>query len=186
MQSDMSEVCDVAVVGAGPVGLLTALGLAQAGRSVTVIDAEPGINDSPRAAVYFPTTLKILDRLGLLEDTLAISFLSKSFAFHLLASGEVARIADTFPPDSPYPYNAHFGQHLLAQLVLKHFNALSRTTMRWSTRLVGLTQPGQCEGEVRRQTQGVRMIRAEHMSRPVEGVPAQAACGVMLAEPCHR
>ena len=142
MQSDQSEVRDVVVVGAGPVGLLTALGLAQAGRSVTVIEAEPGINDSPRAAVYFPTTIKILDRLGLLEDTLAISFLSKSFAFHLLASGEVARIADTFPPDSPYPYNAHFGQHLLAQLVLKHFSALPATEMRWSTRLVGLAQDG--------------------------------------------
>ncbi len=117
----MAEVRDVVVVGAGPVGLLTALGLAKAGASVTVIEAEPRINDSPRAAIYFPTTLKILDRLGLLDDTLEIAYLSKSFCFHLLATREVARIVDTFPPDSPYPYNAHFGQHLLAQLVLKHF-----------------------------------------------------------------
>ena len=138
----MSEACDVVVVGAGPVGLLTALGLAQSGWSITVIEAEPGINDSPRAAVYFPTTLKILARLGLLEDALAISYLSKSFAFRLLATGEAVRVADTFPPDSPYPYTAHFGQHLLAQLVLKHFSVLPGTTMRWSTRLVGLSQDG--------------------------------------------
>ena len=63
----MAEVRDVVVVGAGPVGLVTALGLAKAGVSVTVIEAEPRINDSPRAAVYFPTTLKILDHLGILE-----------------------------------------------------------------------------------------------------------------------
>ena len=136
----MADVRDVVVVGAGPVGLLTALGLAKAGASVTVIEAEPRINDSPRAAIYFPTTLKILDRLGLLEDTLAIAYLSKSFCFHLLATREVARVADTFPPDSPYPYNAHFGQHVLAQLVLKHFSAIAGTEMRWSTRLVALTQ----------------------------------------------
>jgi 2-polyprenyl-6-methoxyphenol hydroxylase-like FAD-dependent oxidoreductase len=92
--------------------------------------------------VYFPTTIRILDRLGLLEDTLAIAYLSKSFSFHLLASREVAHIADTFPPDSPYPYNAHFGQHLLAQLVLKHFSALPGTAMLWNTRLVGLSQDG--------------------------------------------
>jgi 2-polyprenyl-6-methoxyphenol hydroxylase-like FAD-dependent oxidoreductase len=136
----MTSGIDVVVVGAGPVGLLTALGLAQAGVSVTVIEAEPGINDSPRAAVYFPTTIKILDRLGLLEDTCAIAYLSESFCFHLLATGEVARIANTFPPGSPYPYNAHPGQHLLAQLLLTHFSALSDAVMRWRTRLVGLEQ----------------------------------------------
>ena len=136
----MAEVRDVVVVGAGPVGLLTALGLAKAGASVTVIEAEPRINDSPRAAVYFPTTLKILDRLGILEDALEISYLSKSFCFHLLATREVARILDTFPPDSPYPYNAHFGQHLLAQLVLKHFSKLPGAEMRWNTRAVALAQ----------------------------------------------
>jgi 2-polyprenyl-6-methoxyphenol hydroxylase-like FAD-dependent oxidoreductase len=136
----MAEVRDVVVVGAGPVGLVTALGLAKAGASVTVIEAELRINDSPRAAVYFPTTLKILDRLGILPDVLDISYLSKSFCFHLLATREVARIADTFPPDSPYPYNAHFGQHLLAQLVLKHFSKLPGAEMRWNNRLVALAQ----------------------------------------------
>ncbi len=131
---------DVVVVGAGPVGLLTALGLAQQGLSVTVIDAAPGINDSPRAAVYFPTTIKILDRLGMLQETCAIAYPSESFCFHLLATREVARIANTFPPDSPYPFNLHLGQHLLAQLVLKHFSALPNALMRWRTRLVGLGQ----------------------------------------------
>jgi 2-polyprenyl-6-methoxyphenol hydroxylase-like FAD-dependent oxidoreductase len=136
----MANRIDVVVVGAGPVGLLTALGLAQQGLSVTVIDAESGINDSPRAAVYFPTTIKILDRLGLLPDTLAIAYLSESFCFHLLATREVARIANTFPPNSPYPYNVHLGQHTLAQLVLKHFSALPNAVMRWRARLVELRQ----------------------------------------------
>ena len=43
---------DVIVVGAGPVGMLTALALVQGGASVTVLEKEPGIVESPRAAVY--------------------------------------------------------------------------------------------------------------------------------------
>lgn len=41
----------VIVVGAGPVGLFTALILAQNGIKVTVIEADEGISRSPRAAV---------------------------------------------------------------------------------------------------------------------------------------
>jgi len=136
----MTKQIDVVVVGAGPVGLLTALGLAQRGLAVTVIETEPRISDAPRAAVYFPTTIKTLDRLGLLEDTRAIAYLSQSFCFHLLATHQAARIANTFPPDSPYPYNAHLGQHLLAGLVLEHYNKLPGAAMRWRTRLIGLRQ----------------------------------------------
>lgn len=41
----------VIVIGAGPVGLFTALLLAQNGIKVTVIEADEGISRSPRAAV---------------------------------------------------------------------------------------------------------------------------------------
>jgi 2-polyprenyl-6-methoxyphenol hydroxylase-like FAD-dependent oxidoreductase len=44
---------DVIVIGGGPVGFINALGLAQAGVRVSVIEAEPRIIRSPRAAVYF-------------------------------------------------------------------------------------------------------------------------------------
>ncbi len=156
----MSSRNDVVVVGAGPVGLLTALGLAQAGLAVTVIDAEPQIIDSPRAAVYFPTTIRILDRLGLLADTLAIAYLSESFCFHLLAAREVARIASTFPPDSPYPYNVHLGQHLLAQLILNHLSALPNALMRWRTRLVALEQDDSGASLIVESPQGREELRA--------------------------
>ena len=43
---------DVIVVGGGPTGFITALGLAQAGVRLAVIESEAKIIDSPRAAVY--------------------------------------------------------------------------------------------------------------------------------------
>ena len=47
----MSESSRVIVVGAGPVGLLTALGLARHGLEVTVLDSAPPLGRAPRAAV---------------------------------------------------------------------------------------------------------------------------------------
>src|SRR5438445_2505630 len=59
---------DVIIIGGGPVGFINALGLAQAGVRVSVIEAEPHIVTSPRAAVYSWSVLGGLGRLGMLEE----------------------------------------------------------------------------------------------------------------------
>ncbi len=61
----MIDTGDVLIVGAGPVGLLTALALAQKGVSVTVVEAAEGVSDAPRAMVYFAPTMIALHELGL-------------------------------------------------------------------------------------------------------------------------
>ena len=137
----MERLSGVIVCGAGPVGLLTALGLAREGVQVTLIDAESGINDSPRAAVYYPTMQKVLERYGLLEDALAIGHRSTDFQFRVPQKGTVIKI-DTSLLDgmvSP-PTNLHLGQHLLAEIVLRHLSRLPNADIRWNTRMVGLTQ----------------------------------------------
>ena len=53
----ISSMEDVIIIGGGPVGFVNALGLAQAGVRVSVIEAEPHIINSPRAAVYFWSVL---------------------------------------------------------------------------------------------------------------------------------
>jgi 2-polyprenyl-6-methoxyphenol hydroxylase-like FAD-dependent oxidoreductase len=136
----MEKLPGVAIVGAGPVGFLSALGIARAGMPVTIIEAESGINDSPRAAVYFPNTLRILDGLGLLADVEEVAYKSTRFSYRLLATNESVHVdaTDTLPPE--YPYNAHFGQHVLAQIVSRHFLRLPHAQCRWNTRLIGLEQ----------------------------------------------
>ena len=132
----------VIVVGAGPVGFLTALGLARQGVDVTILDAEPAIIRSPRAAVYYHTTLNVLEKLGLLEEAEAIGLRNDAFAMHFRATGEVIRanLADLREPDQKYPYQLHFGQHLLAELVMRHLARLPGTRVLWNHRLTGLTQ----------------------------------------------
>jgi 2-polyprenyl-6-methoxyphenol hydroxylase-like FAD-dependent oxidoreductase len=59
------ERTEVLVVGAGPVGLLTAILLAEAGIEVRIIDREERTTVRSYACALHPRTLKLLDRMGL-------------------------------------------------------------------------------------------------------------------------
>jgi 2-polyprenyl-6-methoxyphenol hydroxylase-like FAD-dependent oxidoreductase len=107
----------VVVVGAGPSGLLTALGLAQRGVPVTVLEAEPEIPESPRAMVYHAVVLDGLDRLGVLADADAAGFRNSHLAWTIHETGE--RVDVDLSPAS----NLHLGQHELAQIALTHLQA---------------------------------------------------------------
>ena len=72
---------DVLVVGGGPVGMVTALGLARAGVSVRLIEAQPSLNESPRAAVYHWSVLDGLARIGLIEDIEGIALKSDKYTY---------------------------------------------------------------------------------------------------------
>lgn len=140
----MAKQQSVVIVGAGPVGFLTALGLAQKGIEVTIIDSEPAIVRSPRAAVYFHTTLAILDKLGLLEEVEAIGYRNSCFAMRWPARGEVIRtdMRDNPEPGQRITHNLHFGQHLLAELIMRHLQGLPNARVRFNHRLTGLDQDG--------------------------------------------
>lgn len=68
MQEDETEVL---VVGAGPVGMMTALLLAEEGVRVRIIDREWRTAAHSYACVLHAGTLRLLDRLGLARDVLA-------------------------------------------------------------------------------------------------------------------
>ncbi len=59
---------DVIIVGGGPTGFVTALGLAQAGVEVLLIEAEAGHRREPARRVYHWSMLDGLERLGIREE----------------------------------------------------------------------------------------------------------------------
>ena len=132
----------VILVGAGPVGFLAALGLARQGIEVTVLDSEPAVVRSPRAAVYYHTTLSILRKLGLAEDAEAIGLPSTEFRMHWLETGEVmsSDMRDALDPGQEFDHNLHFGQHILAELVMEHLARLPHAEVLWNHRVTGLAQ----------------------------------------------
>jgi len=149
----------VIVVGAGPVGFLVALGLARQGIEVRVLDCEAAVVRSPRAAVYYHTTLSILKKLGLSDEAEAIGEPSTEFRMHWLETGEVMRsdMRDALDPGQEFDHNLHFGQHILAELVMEHLARIPHTEMLWNHRVTALEQTDELvtltvetpEGEVR-------------------------------------
>lgn len=79
----------VIVVGAGPVGLLASLRLAQAGMAVTVLEALPAVEESPRAMAYQPVAVKELDRAGVLEDVRKVGGRGQHICWRKTKNGEV-------------------------------------------------------------------------------------------------
>ena len=131
----------VLVVGAGPVGLVVALKLARTGIPVTVIEAEAEIASDPRAVVYHPPTVEALDQLGVLEDMKAVGVIKQDYQWRTF-DGEILAALDMSVVEkrTAYPYNLHLGQHVLAQIVMKHLMRLPGVSVLWNSRVEQVIQ----------------------------------------------
>jgi 2-polyprenyl-6-methoxyphenol hydroxylase-like FAD-dependent oxidoreductase len=107
----MERLDGVAISGAGPVALVTALKLARAGIRVTLFDMEPQINPSPRAIVYHSPTIEALDRLDLFDDLKAVGVLKQDYQWRAVDGRLLAEINMSVlrPEDTRYPFQFAFG-----------------------------------------------------------------------------
>lgn len=135
------ESSDVIVVGAGPAGALAALGLAQRGVTVTLIEEQPAIVRSPRAMVYYWHVLDGLDRLGVLDDMNRIGIRNRQFLQRVGATGQEARVSlDPVRAVSAYDYNLHLGQHDVVGIALEHLSRYENATLHWGTKVTAVEQ----------------------------------------------
>ncbi|BBD79760.1 FAD-dependent oxidoreductase [Aerosticca soli] len=131
----------VLIVGAGPVGMINALGLARAGVDVTLIEANAQIVPEPRAVTYHWAVLEGMDRLGLLEDMLVEGFKLPDICYRIFRTGEIIRFRmDALEGFTPYPYIVQLGQDRLEAIVLRHLAAYPNVRIDWRTRMQGLVQ----------------------------------------------
>ena len=131
----------VIIVGAGPVGLVTAYGLARAGVPVTVLEANRRVVDSPRAMVYHWALLEDLDRLGLLDEVDRRGFRKDDYGYRVHATGETLTYTlDPLADMTAFPYNIHLGQAELCAIVLEQLAALPGATVCWESPVTGLSQ----------------------------------------------
>ena len=111
----------VLIVGAGPVGLITALVLAQQGIASRVIEAEPGLTLDLRAGTFHPPTLEMLDGIGVAAEMRALGIAVRYWQSRDLQEGLVAEWdLDLLRKDTPHPYRLHLEQHRLTPILLAH------------------------------------------------------------------
>lgn len=135
-----SEPHNVIVVGAGPVGLLTALRIAQAGIPVTVLEALDKIIDSPRAMAYQPVAVKEIDRAGILEDVRKIGGRSTKVCWRRTSDNKVIADIERLPnKDHPYE-NLIIGQHELAAVILEHLQRFEKSKVLFEHKVTTIDQ----------------------------------------------
>lgn len=112
----------VILVGAGPVGAVTALALARQGIEVTLLEAEAVYDEKPRAATTHASTLEMLAELGIAEEVIAQGLISPKFQHWDKVTGikvaefDYGRLAD----ETPFPYAVQCESHKLVLIALKH------------------------------------------------------------------
>lgn len=132
---------DVIIVGGGPTGFVNALGLAQAGVRIRLIEAESGIMNSPRAMVYHWSVLDGLERLGILEEAEGLGFRKQDYVYLVHKTGErIAYSLEVLEGHTAHPYNLHLGQHLLAEVARARLEKLPNAMIHFDMKVVGLEQ----------------------------------------------
>jgi 3-(3-hydroxy-phenyl)propionate hydroxylase len=143
---------NVIVVGAGPVGTVAALACARRGLSVTLLEAQTRIDDSPRASTTQPPTLEILAELGLIDEYLRVGLVSRTFQFwdrqklELIAEFDFDRLKG----ETAYPFVVQTEQHKLANMAIGRLRGMANAEVLMEARVVELSQE---ENQVRVTTQ---------------------------------
>lgn len=157
----MGEEQQVIVVGAGPTGLLNALGLAQQGVVVTVVERAPAVLEAPRAMVYHWATLDGLARLGVLDDAVRAGFLKQDYAYRVRRTGEIIEYGlQALDGKVKHPHNLHLGQGALAQVILRHLETLENARVLWDHEVTAVTQDRDGVEVMARTNSGGKILRA--------------------------
>jgi 3-(3-hydroxy-phenyl)propionate hydroxylase len=132
----------ILVAGGGPVGCIAALALARQGIPVHVFEAQPRVDDSPRAATTHAATLEMLAELGLVEEVIRRGLIEPKFRIWDRASREIIAEFDfaVLKDDTRFPYVVQCEQHKLANMAIERLRRLAHARVDFSARVMSVQQ----------------------------------------------
>jgi len=132
----------ILIAGAGPVGSITALALAQAGIPVVQFDAEKETPTAHRAATTHASTLDLLDGVGMTAEILRQGLIARYFQYRHRATNEIfaefdfARLAG----ETAHPYAVQLEQHKTVAIAQAMLRAYPHFTLHREHRVVAIEQ----------------------------------------------
>jgi 3-(3-hydroxy-phenyl)propionate hydroxylase len=161
-QSGDGQFHPVVVIGAGPVGLATAIDLAQQGTPVVLLDDDHTLSSGSRAICFAKRTLEIFDRLGCGDPMVAKGvswkvgkvFLQNEllYAFDLLPEADHAR-----------PAFINLQQYYVEGYLVERARELPLLDARWHNKVTGIAQSDECVSLQIETPDGPYILRARYV-----------------------
>ena len=125
----------IVVVGAGPVGIATAIDLAQQGQDVLLLDDDDTVSVGSRGLCYAKRTLEILDRIHVGQDVVDKG-VSWNIGRTFLQEQEVYNFNLLPEPHHERPGMINLQQYYLEEYLLKRAAQLPNLEIRWKSKVV--------------------------------------------------
>jgi len=132
----LEKTTEVLVIGAGPVGMTTALLLAERGVECTVIDAKGGPAARSYACALHPLSLELFDRLGVLPEILPLGRRFETVAFYEGARKRAELKLSELPVKFPFLFV--LPQNALERLLERAVNRRAGIRVHWHHQLSDL------------------------------------------------
>jgi 2-polyprenyl-6-methoxyphenol hydroxylase-like FAD-dependent oxidoreductase len=139
---EMSERAGCVVVGGGPAGMMAGLMLARAGVEVTVLEAHPDFLRDFRGDTVHPSTLTLLDELGLGEKFDAVPHSELTAVGFPIDDGGMMTLADMTRLKVAHPYIAMVPQWDFLDLLADSAATEKTFTLWMNTEMTGLLREG--------------------------------------------
>jgi 3-(3-hydroxy-phenyl)propionate hydroxylase len=155
----------IIVAGGGPVGVVSALACVKLGYAVTLLEAEAQIDDSPRAATTHPSTLKMIARVGLIDQFIQEGLVARFFQFwDKPARAKIVEFDhEILRDETPYPFVVQTEQHKLARMGIERLKTFPDTEVRFATRATAVTQDADRATVIAKGPDGNETFRGDYV-----------------------
>ncbi len=135
---------DVIVAGAGPVGLVAALVLAEAGLRVAVFEKRAELNRVSKASTFHAPTLDILDRVGVYEAFSRQALHIGRLQYRTVEGGILGELTfGLLEGVTPFPFRKHLEQSLLTPILLEKLQGFPNVDFRFNAEFLGVEDRGE-------------------------------------------
>src|SRR5262245_1678475 len=155
----------VVIVGAGPVGMVCALALNRQGVPVTVFEQEPAPVEDQRAATIHPTTLALLDELGVTQKILPLGLISTTYRFHdrvnrsVVAEFDLDRMREKFK----FPFVLQYEQYKLTASIAAEYANAADFDVRFGHCVTHITPQGASVGVAFASPSGIERLNTQYV-----------------------